>query len=72
MVANNKSFLLNVDKMKTVPCLQNNFCPCAGRAFTFLLNEKSKQKNQEKMMLAYAMAIIWLAIFSGSHYLLAY
>jgi hypothetical protein len=23
-------------------------CPQAGLAFTFLLNEKSKQKNQEK------------------------
>jgi hypothetical protein len=27
-------------------------CPQAGRAFTFLLDEKSKQKNQEKNTLA--------------------
>ncbi len=26
-------------------------CPCAGLAFTFLLDKKSKQKNQENLML---------------------
>jgi len=28
-----------------------SFCPLAGRAFTFLLDEKSKQKNQAKAIL---------------------
>jgi hypothetical protein len=28
-------------------------CPHAGQAFTFFLDRKSKQKNQEKMMLAF-------------------
>jgi len=45
----------------------NNVCPSAGRAFTFLLGKKSKQKTQEKMMLALAQACAWPAIFSGLH-----
>jgi hypothetical protein len=29
-------------------------CPHVGQTFTFLLDKKSKQKNQKKMMLAFA------------------
>jgi len=47
-----------------------SLCPHAGQAFTFLLVEKSKQKKQEKMMLANAQAYTRPAIFSGLHTLL--
>ena len=43
-------------------------CPQAGRAFTFLLDEKSKQKNQEKNKL-YGISLLrhhpWHAFFSA-------
>jgi len=29
------------------------FCPLAGQAFTFFLDEKSKQKNQAKIIPAF-------------------
>jgi hypothetical protein len=42
------------------------FCPIAGRAFTFFLDIKSKQKNQEKIIPAFThIAPKLAAIFSG-------
>ncbi len=42
------------------------YCPNAGRAFTFFLDKKSKQKNQEKIIPAFTHeALRPAAIFSG-------
>ena len=42
------------------------YCPHAGQAFTLFLDEKSKQKNQEKIIPAFAHNALRLAaIFSG-------
>jgi len=42
------------------------FCPQAGQAFTFLLDEKSKQKNQAKIITGlYAPAFWHAAILAG-------
>jgi hypothetical protein len=44
----------------------NYYCPHAGQAFTFLLDQKSKQKNQEKIIPAFTHKALRLAaIFSG-------